>query len=127
ALIASTRMAAEAATAPPVLVSTLPGDSVYRLHPHLVDQDGRALVLASRRGTPMIASMFYSSCDMVCPLIFETIAQTRKALPPARRDRIDVLMVSFDPERDTVAQLKETAQAHGCDEHWTLARADERD
>jgi protein SCO1/2 len=36
-------------------------------------------------------------------------------------------MVSFDPERDTVAQLKITAVAHGCDGHWTLARASEGD
>jgi protein SCO1/2 len=121
ALVATAGAAAAAAT------STLPGDSIYRLHPRLVDQDGRAVTLDSLRGAPLVVSMFYSSCDMVCPLIFETIKQTRLALPAARRERVNVLMVSFDPERDTVAQLKVTAQAHGCDGHWTLARAGEAD
>jgi len=118
-------VAAQAAPAPPV--STLPGDSVYRLRPRIVDQDGHAVDLASMRGAPLIVSMFYSSCDMVCPLIFETIKQTRMALPPDRRERVHVLMISFDPERDTVAQLKETAAAHGCDRHWTLVRASDAD
>lgn len=124
ALIASAQAAAAVA---PTAPSTLPGDSIYRLHPRLVDQDGRAVALDSLRGAPLVASMFYSSCDMVCPLIFETIKQTRLALPAARRERVNVLMVSFDPERDTVAQLKITATAHGCDGHWTLARASEGD
>ncbi len=34
-------------------------------------------------------------------------------------------MVSFDPARVTVAVLKRTAEAHGCDARWTLARSDE--
>ena len=125
ALIASAHAAA--AAVPPTAPSTLPGDSIYRLHPRLVDQDGRAVALDSLRGAPLVVSMFYSSCDMVCPLIFETIKQTRLALPAARRERVNVLMVSFDPERDTAAQLKITAAAHGCDGHWTLARASEGD
>ena len=79
------------------------------------------------RGAPLVVSMFYSSCDMVCPLIFETIKQTRLALPPDKRERVNVLMISFDPERDTVAQLKATAAAHGCDSHWTLVRASDAD
>jgi protein SCO1/2 len=64
---------------------------------------------------------------MVCPVIFETIAQTVKALPPAERARARVLMISFDPERDTVAVLKETARRHGCDERWHLVRASDVD
>lgn len=127
AMIAAAQAASAAQSTPAALVSTLPGDSIYRLRPQMVDQDGHAVALGSMRGTPLIVSMFYSSCDMVCPLIFETIKQTRLALPPARRERVNVLMVSFDPERDTVAQLKVTAAAHGCDSHWTLARAGEAD
>jgi protein SCO1/2 len=103
----------------------LPGDSVYRLQASLVNQDGQAFELASLRGSPMLASMFYSSCEMVCPLIFETIHQTLKALPAAQQRSVKVLMVSFDPARDTVAALKQTAQAHGCDARWTLARCDD--
>ena len=102
-----------------------PGDSVYALHAALTDQDGRAFELSSLRGAPVLASMFYSSCDMVCPLIFETIHATLDALPPAERPAWRVLMVSFDPARDTVPVLKQAAADHHCGPEWTLARCDD--
>ncbi|MEO6410083.1 MAG: SCO family protein [Burkholderiaceae bacterium] len=105
--------------------TALPGNSVYQVRPGLTDQDGRPFDLVSLRGRPVLASMFYSSCDKVCPMIFETIGMTLQALPAADRDRVRVLMVSFDPARDSVAVLKQTAKAHQCDERWTLARTDE--
>jgi protein SCO1/2 len=103
----------------------LPGDSIYWLDATLEDQDGRRFALSSLQGTPLLASMFYTSCDMVCPMIFETVHATLRALPARERDGVRVLMVSFDPQRDTVEVLKKTAQAHGCDARWTLARCDE--
>lgn len=103
----------------------LPGTSVYQFRPPLTDQNGQPFDLASLRGQPVLASMFYSSCTMVCPMIFETIQQTVRALPAAERERVRVLMVSFDPARDSVAVLKRTAEQRGCDGRWTLARSDE--
>jgi protein SCO1/2 len=99
--------------------------SVYALQASLVDQDGKPFEFASLRGTPVLASMFYTSCDMVCPMIFETIHAELAALPAAVRGDVKVLMVSFDPARDTVAVLAKTAQQRNCDPAWTLARGDE--
>lgn len=103
----------------------VPGDSIYRLDAHLTDQDGRDFAWSSLQGGPVLASMFYTSCDMVCPMIFETIHAGIAALPQAVRDEVKVLMVSFDPARDTVPVLKKTAQQRNCDARWTLARGDE--
>ena len=89
--------------------SALPGDSLYRLNPRLTDQDGKPFELASLQGGPVLVSMFYSSCEMVCPVLFETVAQTVKALPAPARDRIRILMVTFDPERAVCFR----AGAHG--------------
>jgi len=111
---------ARAAVAPP-------GDSVYQLHPRLVDQDGRPFDYASTRGAPVLASMFYTSCEMVCPLIFESMARTVDAFDKRVRDKVRVVMVSFDPERDTVPVLKETAARHHCDARWSLVRGPEAD
>ncbi|MRD48997.1 SCO family protein [Caenimonas koreensis DSM 17982] len=103
----------------------LPGDSVYQMRASLVDQDGHALELDAMRGTPVLVSMFYSSCDMVCPMIFETIHAVLAAVPVSERKAVRVLMVSFDPARDSVAVLKKTADQRNCDSQWTLARCDE--
>jgi protein SCO1/2 len=116
-----------AAALPPSFAAAPPGDSIYQLHPALTDQDGHPYDLAATRGAPVLVSMFYSGCEMVCPVIFETIAQTVKALPAAERARLRILMVSFDPERDTVDVLKATAKRHGCDERWHLVRASDAD
>ena len=105
--------------------AALPPDSVYQLPAALTDQDGRSFGLPSLRGSPVLFSMFYTSCEMVCPMIFETVQSTLKSLPAAEQKAMKVLMLSFDPARDTVEVLKQTFQAHGCDERWTLARGDE--
>lgn len=113
------------ASVPAFAASELPSASIYKLDARLTDQDGHEFDLASLRGRPVLVSMFYSSCQMVCPMIFETVHATLKALPEADRKDIRVLMVSFDPPRDTVAVLKETAAKRNCDQQWTLARGDE--
>jgi len=102
-----------------------PGDSVYRLDARLQDQDGRPFAFSSLQGTPLLASMFYTACDMVCPMIFESIHANLRALPARERAAVRILMVSFDPARDTQAVLKKTAEQHGCDSRWRLARCDE--
>jgi protein SCO1/2 len=109
----------------PAVAAPTPGDAIYRLEANLSDQDGHAFRLASLAGTPVLASMFYTSCDMVCPMIFESVQATLRALPVADRAAVKVLMVSFDPARDTQAVLKKTAEARGCDAQWLLARGDE--
>ena len=101
----------------------LPGDSISRLPIALTDQDGKDFRLVDRRGTLQLVSMFYTSCPYVCPLIIDTIKKTQHALSEDERKRLQVLLVSFDPERDSVARLKETAGQRNIDaETWTLAR-----
>jgi protein SCO1/2 len=101
----------------------LPASSIFQLDVPLTDQDGRVFRLPELRGEPRLVSMFYSSCEMVCPMIFETIKLT--LAKAGAQPRVKVLMVSFDPARDSVAVLKKTAAAHGVDERWTLARGDD--
>jgi protein SCO1/2 len=105
--------------------AALPARSIYHLDVALADQDGRTFRLADLRGGPVVVGMFYSNCEMVCPMIFETIKQTLRAAGPRVHDAARVLMVSFDPARDTQAVLRETIAAHGLDARWTLARGTE--
>lgn len=105
--------------------AALPGDSVYQLRPGMTDQHGHPFDWTASVGQPVLVSMFYTSCKEVCPLIFETIKQNLSAIDPAERERVKVLMISFDPRRDSPAALARTAQAHHCDAHWTLVSTDE--
>ncbi len=100
-----------------------PSASLYQSEVALTDQNGRVFHLADLRGQPVLVSMFYSSCQMVCPMIFETIRATLAKGGKPAQDGVRVLMVTVDPERDSVAALKKTAAAHNADDHWQLARA----
>jgi len=106
--------------------SPLPTDSLYQLAVPLTDQDGHSAPLATRRGTPQIVSMFYTSCTMVCPMIIDTMKATRHAAgEPAQ---LGLLAVSFDPERDNVDALRRYAAGHKLDmRYWTLARTQPQD
>lgn len=104
--------------------AALPGNSVYQLPVTLTDQDNRSFELAARRGQPMVISMFYTSCQFVCPMLIETIRATTERLSSDERARLSSMLVSFDPERDSVDVLKSVAAKRGLDSSWTLARTD---
>lgn len=99
-------------------------DSIYTLPATLTDQRGRTFELASLRGTPVLFSMFYTSCEKVCPVIFEAAHATLRALPAKEAAQVRVLMVSFDPEHDSVPVLQRTAEMHDCDDRWQLVRTE---
>ncbi len=113
------------ASASPPPQASLPSTSVYHLDVPLVDQDGRTLDFAAGRGQVRVVSMFYSSCKYVCPLIIDTVKKTRHALGAEEAARLDVLLVSLDPERDTPAVLARLADSRHLERgRWTLARTD---
>jgi protein SCO1/2 len=110
-------LAAAPAKAPP-----LPSDSVYQLPLKLTDQHGKSWDWRRKRGQPQLVSMFYSSCQYICPLIVESGKAVERALTPAQRARLGVMMISMDPARDTPATLARMArQRHIDDRRWSLA------
>jgi protein SCO1/2 len=69
--------------------------------------------------------MFYGSCPAACPLLIDTLRAIERAAPPAQRQRLRVLMISIDPQHDSVQSLQELAQTRRIDlSRWTLSRAD---
>ena len=101
----------------------LPRDSVYQLTAPMVDQHGRRFDWRARRGAPQIATMFYTSCQTICPLIVDSGKGIEKSLMPAERARVGLLLISMDPKRDTPAALLKVATARKLDTtRWTLAR-----
>ena len=105
----------------------LPADSIYQLPVLLTDQTGHSFRLDERRGQPMLISMFFTSCQFVCPMLTDALRDTAAKLQAGEREQLKILMVSFDPAHDSVAVLKRTADQHRLDSpQWTLARADDK-
>jgi protein SCO1/2 len=100
------------------------GASLYDLEMDLQTSRGSSH-LDLHRGHPVVVAMFYASCKQVCPMTIAKIQGVESKLSPADRARLRVLLVSLDPERDTVPALEALSTAHALDERWTLARVGE--
>jgi len=72
---------------------------------HLTDQNGQPRSLADFRGKVVVLFFGYTQCPDVCPTTMADLAQAKKALG-ADGDKLQVLFVTVDPERDTAALLK---------------------
>lgn len=57
------------------------------------------------KGRPTLIYFGYTHCPDVCPLTMSNIAIARKALPKADQDKLQVVFITTDPERDTSAEL----------------------
>jgi protein SCO1/2 len=105
--------------------SVLPTESLYNLKAPLIDQSGKSRGLDVYRGQPVLVTMFYSSCPAACPLLIDTLRSIEKSLRAAEQSQLRVLLISIDPERDTVAALSELAKVRRIDlSRWTLVRSD---
>jgi protein SCO1/2 len=74
----------------------------------LADQNGRAVSDADFRGSLMLVYFGYSFCPDVCPLALTTMGSAIDKLGDKGRDVVPIF-ITVDPERDTVAKLKEYA------------------
>lgn len=100
--------------------------SVLQLPNTFTDQSGRNFQLADRRGHVQLVSMFYTSCTYTCPLMIDSGIGVQHALTPTQREALRILIVSFDPQRDTPAALNAVViKRHLDTQRWTLARSDD--
>jgi protein SCO1 len=76
----------------------------------LTDHDGRARTLADFRGKVVVVFFGFTHCPDVCPTTLAELARAVKQLGPDG-ERVQVLMVTVDPERDTPTVLKQYVTA----------------
>ena len=80
----------------------------------LTDTHGKKYDLRERtKGKPTLIYFGYTNCPDVCPLIMSNIAIAKKSLPKADQDKLQVVFVTTDPERDTSAELAKWLPAAG--------------
>jgi protein SCO1/2 len=72
----------------------------------LTDTTGKPWNLREQtKGRPTLIYFGYTNCPDVCPLTMSNIAVAKKALPKADQDKLQVVFVTTDPERDTPDSL----------------------
>ncbi len=104
----------------------VPDTSLVQLTSAFTDEQGRAFAFSSLAGHPTLVAMFYGSCETVCPIILQDLATLDAALSAEERARLRVLLVTFDPERDTAARLTALGAEKGFDPtRWSFLRGDD--
>ena len=76
----------------------------------LTDHNGKPRRLEDFRGKAVVLFFGFTHCPDICPTTLADTAQAVKALG-AEADRVQVLMVTVDPERDTPEALKKYVTA----------------
>ncbi|MFG2281252.1 SCO family protein [Streptomyces asoensis] len=72
----------------------------------LTDTQGKSYDLRKETaGHPTLIYFGYTNCPDVCPLTMNNIAVAKKQLSKADQDRLRVVFVTTDPDRDTPAAL----------------------
>lgn len=100
-----------------------PADSIYHLQARFTDQAGAEFALAEEAGKPVLVAMFYTSCQYVCPLIVDGLKQLEQSLAPDERERLRIVLVSFDSAHDDTQALAKLAAQRKLDPaRWRLAR-----
>ncbi|WUH92297.1 SCO family protein [Streptomyces sp. NBC_00433] len=74
----------------------------------LTDNHGKPFDLVKQTaGHPTLLFFGYTHCPDVCPTTMSDLALAKAKLPKADQDKLRVVFVSSDPERDTPARLTE--------------------
>ncbi|WP_327305808.1 SCO family protein [Streptomyces sp. NBC_01298] len=72
----------------------------------LTDTTGKPWNLREQtKGKPTLIYFGYTHCPDVCPLTMSNLAVAKKALPKADQDKLQVVFITTDPERDTPESL----------------------
>lgn len=72
----------------------------------LIDPEGKVRTLADFKGKVVVMFFGYTQCPDICPTTLTEMQQVMTLLGP-QSDKVQVLFVTVDPERDTAAILKQ--------------------
>ena len=73
---------------------------------NLEDQNGKSFTDAQMKGHPFLVFFGFTHCPDICPTTLFDMSQMMKALGPDA-DRVGVLFITVDPDRDTPKVLKD--------------------
>lgn len=90
----------------------------------LTDDNGHETSLAAYRGSYILLTDFLTLCQDVCPLTSANFAAIDRSLAAAHlRDKVQLIELSVDPERDTPERLHAYRQLFQAPSNWSLLTA----
>ena len=100
--------------------------SIYNLPSHWTTQDGEDIELKDLQGKVVAMVMIYTSCQAACPRLVADMRNIEKQIPEEKKDEVQFVFVSIDPEVDTPERLKAFAKENQMeDDKWLFLRGSE--
>ncbi|MEO5783398.1 MAG: SCO family protein [Ginsengibacter sp.] len=82
-------------------------------------QHNKDVTLTSFAGKPTVVGMIFTNCGYACPRLTSDMKGIAEKLQP-NREKVNFVLISFDTERDTPAQLVKFAKKMELDNNWVL-------
>ncbi|KAF0861928.1 SCO family protein [Pseudomonas sp. LD120] len=73
----------------------------------MLDEDGQPVMIDELKGKWSLLFFGYTFCPDICPTTLAQLRQIKSELPKEAVDKLQIILVSVDPGRDTPAQLKQ--------------------
>lgn len=73
----------------------------------MINQDGQPVTINELKGKWSLLFFGYTFCPDICPTTLAQLRQIKSELPADAGDKLQIILVSVDPHRDTPQQLKQ--------------------
>lgn len=82
----------------------------------LTERNESTVTAADLVGKVWVADFFYSTCPGPCPMLSSRLSEVQRQI--GNDDRVRLVSISTDPEKDTPAVLRQYAQRFAASERW---------
>lgn len=97
--------------------------SIYQLGSTWIEASGRPLKLRKLAGDVQVLLLMFTTCTGTCPGLVKGLQMVSRDLPDDIAQRTRFLLVTVDPEHDTIAALRRYREEMKLDgERWKLLR-----
>ncbi len=102
--------------------------SIYNLPSNWTTQNGNEIELKELHGKVVVMVMIYTSCQAACPRLVADMRNIESQIPNEKKDDVQYVFVSIDPDTDTPERLKAFAKENLMDDDkWLFLRGTEND
>ncbi|MGZ3799372.1 MAG: SCO family protein [Bdellovibrio sp.] len=106
------------------LAKSYPSESIFHLKGEWLDSQGHKAHLSDLEGQVTAIALIYTSCQYSCPLIIDEFNQIKSKISPEYLAKINFVLFSMDPKRDTPEALRVFASKRKLDlSFWHLYTA----
>lgn len=93
-------------------------ESIFNLESKWIKQNKDSLSLRDLSSKITVTAMVFTHCESACPRIVADIQRIEKAFTPEELEKLQFLLITMDPTRDTPERFKEFSNEHQLNNNW---------